>query len=402
MFMNRRLLSLVFLFAIWLEKGGSGVTKMIEVQVNIFMVILLLSVAVHAYLNFNRRERAQQAFFGLLVLTILVLVLEILSVLLNSPSYQNLLVLHKIVDAAGFAIAPLVSAAVALFVYHRAKQHAMVRAGQKKWLSLPLLINTFFALGSYQYNWIFHITNENLYVRGPLFFLSPISVCFYYGLAFWILYGNRRRIVSTELFSLTLLAAIPLLLSAFQLYYFVYLTIWNSLAIAVTINYMFILHNQTRIDPLTGLGNRLAHDEYLASMSRKSKLVVAVVNIDLDNFKNINNAYGHHEGDRVLRAFAQELKAVFEGFGEPLRVGGDEFIVWVHTNDRALIEGYLKTLTTRLSAGKSVRQLPYPVSFSYGITVFSDSYKNLQEFIQHSDRLMYEAKHRKRLHSQWA
>lgn len=402
MFMNRRLLSLVFLFVIWLEKGGRGVTKMLAVQVNIFMVILLLSVAVHAYINFNRRERTQQAFFGLLLLTIVVLVLEILRILLNSPSYQNLLVLHKIVDTAGFAVAPLVSAAAALFVYHRVKRHAMVRTGKPFWLSLPLFINTFFALGSFQFNWIFHITNENLYARGPLFFLSPISVFFYYGLALWILYGNRRRLVSTELFSLTLLAVLPLLLSAFQLYYFVYLTIWNSLAIAVTINYMFLLHNQTRIDPLTGLGNRLAHDEYLASMSRKGQLVLAVVNIDLDNFKNINNAYGHHEGDRVLRAFAQELKAVFEGFGEPLRVGGDEFIVWVHSNDRTRIEGYLKTLTLRLSGGKTVRRLPYPVSFSYGITVFNDGYKNLHEFIQHSDRLMYEAKHRKRLRSLWA
>ena len=375
---------------------------MIEVQVNVFMVILLLSIAVHAYLNFNRRESAQQSFFGLLLLTILVLVLEILSVLLNSPSHKNLLTLHKIVDTAGFAIAPMVSAAAALFVYHRTKRHAMIRPGKTYWLFVPLLVNAVFALGSYHYNWIFHITSENLYVRGPLFFVSPMSVFFYYGLALWILHINRRKIVTAELFSLTLLAVMPLLLSVFQLYYFVYLTIWNSLAIAITINYMFLLHNQTRIDPLTGLGNRLAHDEYLASMSRKNQLVLAVVNIDLDNFKNINNAYGHHEGDRVLRAFAQELKAVFEGFGEPIRVGGDEFIVWVHTNDRALIEGYLKTLNNRLSAGKSVRRLPYPVSFSYGITVFNDGYKNLQEFIQHSDRLMYEAKHRKRLRSLWA
>jgi diguanylate cyclase (GGDEF)-like protein len=400
--MDRRLLSLVFLFAISLAKGGSERTKMVAVQVNVFMVMLLLSITVHAYLNFNRRERAQQSFFGLLLLTILVLVLEILSVLLNSPGYQNLLILHKIVDTVGFAISPLVSAAAALFVCHRIKLHAMIRPGKNYWLLAPLLVNAVFSLGSYHYNWIFQITSENLYIRGPLFFVSPLSVFFYYGLALWILHSNRCKIVTAELFSLTLLAVMPLLLSVFQLYYFVYLTIWNSLAIAVTINYMFLLHNQTRIDPLTGLGNRLAHDEYLASMSRKSPLVLAVVNIDLDNFKNINNAYGHHEGDRVLRAFAQELKAVFEGFGEPIRVGGDEFIVWVHTDDRALIESYLKTLIVKLSAGKSVRQLPYPVSFSYGITVFNDGYKNLQEFIQHSDRLMYEAKHKKRLRSLWA
>lgn len=375
---------------------------MIAVQLNIFMVILLLSIAVHAYLHQDRNDRVRQSFFGLTMLTLLVLVLEILSVMLNSSSYVKFITLHKIVDTAGFTIAPIVSAAAAFYVYQRVKRHALIQPGRKIWLVAPILVNTFFSLGSYQYNWIFHITSENLYVRGPLFFVSPVSVFFYYGLALWFLYRNRRRIISAELFSLTLLAVIPLLLSAFQLYYFVYLTIWNSLAIAVTINYIFILHNQTRIDPLTGLGNRLAFDEYLASMSRKNTLTLAVVNIDLDDFKKINNVYGHHTGDRVLRVFAQELKSVFEGFGEPLRVGGDEFIVWVHTNDRAQIEGYLKRLTDRLRTGKTAQRLQCPLSFSYGITVFNDGYKNLQEFVQHSDRLMYEAKHRKRLRSLWA
>lgn len=375
---------------------------MIAVQLNIFMVILLLSIAVHAYLSFDRSDRAKMSFGMLIWITISVLILEICSVLLNSASYKNLIVVHKMVDSAGFFIAPLVSATAALHVYHRIKRQAMIRAAKNYWLSLPLIVNAFFALGSFHFNWIFHITDDNLYVRGPLFLLSPLAVFFYYGLILWLLYTNRHKIIKSELFSLALLAVFPMLLSVFQLYYFVYLTIWNSLAIAVTINYMFLLHNQTRVDPLTGLGNRLAHDEYLAAMSRKSKPELAVVNIDLDDFKNINNAYGHHEGDRVLKVFAQELKSVFAGFGEPIRVGGDEFIIWVQSNDRELIESYLKKLTNRLGSEKPLRHLPFPVRFSYGITVFHDGYDSLQEFVQHSDRLMYEAKHKKRLRSLWA
>lgn len=369
---------------------------MIEVQVNIFMAILLIGIAVHAYLNLDRKERAQQFFFGLILLTIVVLVLEIVSVLLNSDSYKNLLQFRKMVDAVGFSLAPMVSAAAALYVYHRVQRRAMITAGWNFWLSLPLFINMVVALGSYHYNWIFGITSEHMYARGPLFFISPVSVFFYYSLILWLLYVNRRKILTGELPALALIAVFPLVLSVFQLYYFVYLTIWNSLAIAVAIHYMCILHNQIRIDPLTGLGNRLAYDELLANMSRKGKLALAVVNIDLDDFKNINNVYGHHEGDRVLRAFAQELKAVFEGFGEPIRIGGDEFIVWIYTNDQELIESHLKTLETTLSVGKPSRQLRCPVAFSYGVTVFNDSYNSLQEFVQHSDRLMYAEKFRKR------
>jgi len=213
----------------------------------------------------------------------------------------------------------------------------------------------------------------------------------------WVLYDNRTKINGEERVMLGLFSVIPFLLSVFQLYYFVYLTIWNSLAIAVVMNYIFILHNQTKIDPLTGLGNRLAYDEYMANLSHKSKLVLAVVNIDLDDFKSINNLYGHHEGDQVLRAFAGELKAVFDEIGTPIRVGGDEFIVWIRENNPVIIEQYMATLTDRVKNYNEKMGRPYQVGFSYGVTVYNDQYGDLQELVQHSDRLMYEEKQKKQV-----
>ena len=371
---------------------------MIEVQVNIFMVLLLGSIAVHAYLKFNRKEPVHQLFFALIVLTIVILLLEMLSVLLNSASCKNLLVLHKLVDTAGFVLAPLAPIVAALYAYKRTNRYIRLKIGRIIWLGAPAFGNAIVSLGSYQYNWIFSITNENLYLRGPLFFISPVSISFYYCIILWVLYDNRKKINHEERVMLSLLPIIPFLLSVFQLYYFVYLTIWNSLAIAIVMNYIFILHNQTQIDPLTGLGNRLAYDECIANLSHKSKLVLSVVNIDLDDFKSINNLYGHHEGDKVLRAFASELKAVFDGVGLPIRVGGDEFIVWIRENNPAIIEQYMATLTERVKTYNEKTGRPYQVSFSYGMTVLNEQYNDLQELVQHSDKLMYEEKQRKQIH----
>ena len=371
---------------------------MIEVQVNIFMVLLLGSIAVHAYLKFNRKEPVHQLFFALIVLTIVILLLEMLSVLLNSASCKNLLVLHKLVDTAGFVLAPLAPIVAALYVYKRTNRYIRLKIGKIIWLGAPAFGNAIVSLGSYQYNWIFSITNENLYLRGPLFFISPVSISFYYCIILWVLYDNRKKINHEERVMLSLLPIIPFLLSVFQLYYFVYLTIWNSLAIAIVMNYIFILHNQTQIDPLTGLGNRLAYDECIANLSHKSKLVLSVVNIDLDDFKSINNLYGHHEGDKVLRAFASELKAVFDGVGLPIRVGGDEFIVWIRENNPAIIEQYMATLTERVKTYNEKTGRPCQVSFSYGMTVLNEQYNDLQELVQHSDKLMYEEKQRKQIH----
>lgn len=369
---------------------------MIKVQVDAFMVLLLVSIAVHAHLKFDRKEPVHQLFFALIMLTIAVLLLEIMSVIFNDVTYKNFLVLHKLVDTAGFTLAPFIPLVAALYVYKRTNRYMRFKINKHFWLGAPALCNTIASLGSYHYNWIFSITGENLYMRGPLFFISPVCIFFYYGLLLCFLYDSRKKINDEELMTLSLLSAIPSLLSAFQLYYFVYFTMWNSLAIAVVMNYIFILHNQTRIDPLTGLGNRLAYDECLVSLPRKNK-ALSVVNIDLDDFKSINNQYGHHEGDKVLQEFARELKAVFEDIGVPIRVGGDEFIVWVRDNNAAVIGTYMKSLADRVNDYNEKMNKPYKISFSYGTTVLNEQCNDLQELVRHSDRMMYEEKQKKHI-----
>ncbi|MPN32347.1 Cyclic di-GMP phosphodiesterase PdeR [bioreactor metagenome] len=189
-----------------------------------------------------------------------------------------------------------------------------------------------------------------------------------------------------------MLTVIPALLSIFQLYYFVYLTIWNSVAIAVVINYVFLVHSQTKIDSLTGLGNRIAYNDHIAILGRKSNVVLAVINIDLDEFKSINDTYGHHEGDQVLKVFARQLENVFEENGVSIRLGGDEFMVLVYENQREILEKHIKTLNHNIKEYNETSNLPYGIKFSYGMAILDHTYHSVQELIQHSDKLMYEAK----------
>lgn len=235
-----------------------------------------------------------------------------------------------------------------------------------------------------------------MYARGPLFFVSPITSYFYYIMNLFILYVNRKKLGKEELFVLSLLVLIPAVMSSFQLYYFIYLTIWNSVAIAVIINYIFIIHSQTKLDPLTGLGNRLAYNEYLTSLHGKNNIILSVVNIDLDNFKNINDRWGHHEGDNVLRAFARQLKEVFEGKGVSIRWGGDEFVILLNENRKEVIEKHLATFIDKIAEYNERSAMPYRINFSYGMTIFDNTYQSINELIQHSDQLMYQAKQSKR------
>jgi diguanylate cyclase (GGDEF)-like protein len=370
---------------------------MLAIQVNIFMVMLLSSIAVHAYFKLDRKEQVYKSFLVLILLTVLILILEILSVALNSGYYINFITVHRLVDTLGFTLAPLVPISAVLYIHKRTNKYKKISKNKIFYLSIPFVVNSILSLGSYKLNWIFGITFENVYVRGPLFFVSPITSYFYYIINLLFLYDSRKKLNKEELFILSLLTTIPAVMSIFQLYYFIYLTIWNSMAVAVMINYIFILHSQTKLDPLTGLGNRVAYNEYLASLRRKSNIVLSVVNIDLDNFKSINDIYGHHEGDKVLRLFARLLEDSFEGRGVSIRLGGDEFIVLSNENQKEVLEKYIKTLIDKINAYNERSDVPCRISFSYGMAIFTNAYNSVDELIQHSDRLMYEEKHKKKL-----
>jgi diguanylate cyclase (GGDEF)-like protein len=370
------------------------INTLLTIQMNIFMLILLSGIAVYASFEYQKGDQANRLFAVFIYLTIVQLILEILSVVLNSSNYSHFIVLHKTVDTLGFSLTPAVPIVAAFYTYKRTNPCKKIPIHY--WLAAPLAVNTLLSLGSYRYHWIFCITGENLYVRGPLFLVSPLTSYFYYAIHLIVVYRNRKKVNQEELIGLGCLTLIPAVLSVVQLYYFIYLTIWNSVAIAVTINYIIITRSRAKSDPLTGLGNRTAYDEYLSRISGKSNIALSVINIDMDGFKSINDLFGHKEGDQALKSFAGQLKEVFDGSGVIIRLGGDEFLVFLNMRNRILLEQHIKKLNDRIQAYNESSNKPYRIQFSYGIAIFDDSYANIHEFIQHSDKLMYEEKRKKK------
>ena len=370
---------------------------LLAVQMNIFAALLLLCIVLHANFRLNKQEAVNKLFLTLLSLSLSILILEILSVLLNSAEYVRWIVLHKMVDVTGFLLTPLVPIAAILYSYKRIRPNKKLPSDRLKWLSVPCAFNGMLALASYYWPVIFYIADDNLYMRGPLFFLSPLISYFYYFSHLVILYQNRKRLSKEEGLILGSLSVFPSLLSFLQLHYFVYLTIWNSIALALAVNYIFIMYSQAKYDRLTGLGNRFTYEECLAGFNRQEPVILSVINIDLDEFKRINDSFGHQEGDRALKFFADQLKMVFADNGIAIRLGGDEFIVLLRERRSGKLEEYMRDLKDRVGIFNRHNKMLYSLQFSYGIAVFDSSYEDIYEFIRHSDRLMYEAKQKKRL-----
>lgn len=129
---------------------------------------------------------------------------------------------------------------------------------------------------------------------------------------------------------------------------------------------------QARRDPLTGLANRLLFDELLAAALARAQVTgseVAVVAIDLDRFKRVNDSLGHHVGDSVLQQTAARLRAHLRGGDLAARVGSDEFVVLVEPVEAAALDELTERLVAEFGEPFVVDGRPVYTTASIGVSV---------------------------------
>ena len=156
------------------------------------------------------------------------------------------------------------------------------------------------------------------------------------------------------------------------------------------------LRNIALYDNLTGLPNRLLlEDRMERSILRgdRSGKLGALMFVDLDRFKSVNDTFGHRIGDELLKTVAQRLTNCIRKEDTVARVGGDEFVVVLNElakrEDAALIGG---KMLQELSRPFSVERHELEISCSIGISLFPDDGKTLLELMNNADVAMYHAK----------
>lgn len=149
-------------------------------------------------------------------------------------------------------------------------------------------------------------------------------------------------------------------------------------------------------DALTGLPNRVMFNQRLGhaiAQARRYGRRLAVLFIDLDRFKIINDTLGHESGDMLLREVAARLTANLRATDTVGRLGGDEFVVLVEEIvDPLYLAGVSQKLITALSAGFPLSGREYHVTASIGVSTYPDDGEDLQALLKNADIAMYRAK----------
>ena len=156
------------------------------------------------------------------------------------------------------------------------------------------------------------------------------------------------------------------------------------------------LQHLAQHDMLTGLPNRRYLQERLAqalAQAQRGGRRLALLFIDLDRFKDINDSLGHEAGDAVLVALAQRLQSTTRAADTVARMGGDEFVVLVDAPaNRAHIAAIAEKLLQALQQDIAWQGHTLQVGASIGISCFPDDGQTVQEMLAHADRAMYRVK----------
>lgn len=160
------------------------------------------------------------------------------------------------------------------------------------------------------------------------------------------------------------------------------------------------LQQMAQYDDLTGLPNRsLLHDrlDNALAWARREKGFMAVLYLDLDKFKDINDSLGHAAGDRLLQEVAQRLKHCVRDADTVARIGGDEFVVLlpdIHLPEHALI--VIDKIRSVISADMDIAGHRLSIAPSIGLALYPEDGDNAQQLMGRADEAMYRAKKRSR------
>lgn len=250
----------------------------------------------------------------------------------------------SVVLTAFFAIAYFTTTALASYawvMYDEVRMRGLNDVPQrvKTNLFLPVVFVFVMSIASLWTGWIFSLDATGVYERGPLFFLYPLS-CYSLLLMsaarMFIHRSHEKSLLKRRNIEVVLcMCLVPCIGGALAIVLSGLPVVWPMSSLALLVLYIRSQTDCVFTDALTGLNNRRKFDAYLASLvgERDEGVQHWIVLCDLDRFKDINDSFGHMEGDRALTRVAAILLACCQNKKTFVaRYGGDEFILIVKGN----------------------------------------------------------------------
>lgn len=335
-------------------------------------IVLCLVITIFVYRNTFLHKREKFTFYITLALGILIALCEVISTATNGR--PDCIFLQNAVDYCSLALTPLLPAIPVISISGAEKIH------------IPCLVfitvNIVFLISGQ----IFYVDSMGNYTRNSLFWvfilcsLSNMVILTLDSLIFSWQHQNHN-VAGLLFISLFMISSTSIQLRHPEIHFS-----WFCVTVTVMLYFFYYTDVIQQTDSLTGLLNRSAFNDYSFHFKRR---IDTIVMIDFDDFKTINDTYGHLVGDRYLSFFGHSLRKIFGSNGNCYRLGGDEFCILITTSsDYFSLKDALHSVE---DCCKKAEGLPNPFSFSYGYQHLEKD-MTIDEAIDIADHYMYQRK----------
>ena len=239
-------------------------------------------------------------------------------------------------------------------------------------------------------------TSTGEYVRGPLFMLMALFNFIYNLIVPVLAVSKLKRLKSPYLrknaMSLVYFTLVPFTFGILQVFYPNTPGLCLGFIVGFYFVYIDMLNNQIYNDSMTGLNNRRKAEQYVSDLIQETSLDSAFYfyTLDIDYFKDINDEYGHLEGDHAIRIVAKAIKktiAQIQGFAA--RTGGDEFCMAIFCEHVQYPEDVVKALDKNLQEILQKKHIPYDLKMSVGFTRCDNDSIEVDELFAIADKNLY-------------
>ena len=245
--------------------------------------------------------------------------------------------------------------------------------------------------------WIDPVTN--VYQRSSMNIITYLIVFFYLLYGTCLIYRHRNR-VGKYMVLPAIIFMIPIIISSVLDFMFYGIPLKQiGIAIALTSVYINVQKEISDIDWLSGLRTRQFMMDYLRRIEKMPlrNQGVAGILLDVDEFKSINDNYGHLEGDIAIQTFGSILHESISKSDFAVRFAGDEFVIILKNNGEKDVQTTIATIYTNITNYNNTAGKPYQLDFSWGYSILKNKEDTIDSFLECMDQEMYKQKQKKKL-----
>lgn len=364
-------------------------------QNNLISIVILFILFLGIYRQIDYKDPIYRSFLILICINAMMLLLEIIVYLFSGVNGQFISILITSSAFLFHALIPVILFLTFIFIefHFNAKPYKIFRYIIP--FSMIFIANLVFVILSMSNGYLFIIGEGNIYEIGLFYKVYELAI---FGV-FLIIFGYavmQRKKVDRSTFAPLILFIVPLAVTFLLTEFadFVYVT-WNAYMISLLIIYIFMQMQITATDYLTGLQNRRGY-EYLLYSLNKSKYheedIIGIM-IDIDNFKAINDEFGHHRGDEALKIISDILKNAVRKNDFVSRTGGDEFAIIIKTTEPNVQEIVIQRIHKQLQAFNQNKASEFNLFVSIGSGIYDrEKHFTIANFFEYLDKEMYRDK----------